>query len=143
MLKQKVCRSASVSRVGIIGLSLMVLLSLSLWPGLFVRPLQAQSVRENPVLGDETYFTCTPIGVASFNNRVHVRCSAAAPGGIYWFAVSTTDSGRASRFLSIFTTAKVTGKNLGIWYNSTDLSGGAWGCNNSDCRNISGAEVLQ
>jgi hypothetical protein len=113
---------------------------LSIWSLIFAPPLQAQSVGANQTIG--ATFTCTPISVASFTNRVHVRCSAAAPGGIYWFAVSTKDSGMASRFLSIFTTAKVTGKNIFIWYDAADLSGGAWGCLNSDCRNISGAEVL-
>ena len=89
------------------------------------------------------YHTCTPIGVATFTSRVHVRCSTAAPGGIYWFAVSTADSGSASRFLSVFMTAKVTGKNLGIFYTASDTSGNAWGCSASDCRVAWGAEVLQ
>jgi len=88
-------------------------------------------------------FTCTPVGVATFTNRVHVRCSTAAPpGGIYWFAVSTANSASASRFLSIFTTAMVTGKNLRIWYTPSDTSGSAFGCLVSDCRTATGAEVL-
>jgi hypothetical protein len=88
------------------------------------------------------YFTCTPLGVAAFTSRVHVRCSAAAPGGIVYFAVSTADSASSSRFLSVFTTAKVMGKNLGIYYTASDTSGNAWGCNASDCRIAWGAEVL-
>ena len=89
-------------------------------------------------------FTCTPIAVAAFTNRVHVRCSTAAPpGGIYWFAVSTANSASASRFLSIFTTAKVTGKNLRIWYTPSDTSGSAFGCLVGDCRIATGAEVLE
>jgi hypothetical protein len=88
-------------------------------------------------------FTCTPVGVAAFTNRVHVRCSTAAPpGGIYWFAVSTADSASASRFLSIFTTAMVTGRNVRIWYSTSDTSGGEFGCLVSDCRRATGAEVL-
>jgi len=88
-------------------------------------------------------YTCTPVGVAVFTNRVHVRCSAPAPpGGIYWFAVSTADSASASRFLSIFTTAMVTGKNVRIWYSPSDLSGGDFGCLTSDCRKATGAEVV-
>jgi len=89
-----------------------------------------------------TIFQCTPIRVAAFTNRVHIRCSAATPGGISYFAVSSSDSGTASRFLSIFTTAKVTGKDVLIYYNASDTSGNAWGCNASDCRVAQGAELL-
>jgi len=88
------------------------------------------------------YFNCTPTGVAAFIGRVHVRCNPAAPGGISYFAVCTTaDAGNASRFLSIFTTAKVTGKNLDIFYTASDTSGTACGCAVSDCRVLWGAEV--
>jgi hypothetical protein len=89
-------------------------------------------------------FTCTPIGVAAFSNRVHVRCSPATADSIGYFAVCTSpDSGFASRALSVFTTAKVTGKNLVIYYNTADTSGTACGCAASDCRVITGAEVQQ
>lgn len=118
---------------------LSLLLVLAVWPRVFSDSLLAQTGAANPVLGAS--YVCTPTGVAAFDTRVHVRCSAAAPGGIYFFAVSTNDSGRASRYLSVFTTAKVTGKNITIYYNTTDLSGAAWGCSNADCRNIWGAEV--
>lgn len=87
-------------------------------------------------------FTCTPSRVAAFTNRVHIRCSAATPEGISYFAVSSSDSGTASRFLSIFTTAKVTGKNVLIYYFLNDTSGNAWGCNANDCRVAQGAEIL-
>ena len=88
-------------------------------------------------------FTCTPTGVAAFTSRVHVRCSPAAPGNISYFAVCTTnDSATASRFLSVFTTAKVTGKNLDIFYTASDTtSGTACGCAAGDCRLAWGAEV--
>ena len=89
------------------------------------------------------FFNCTPASVATFTNRVHVRCSPAAPGGISYFAAcTTTDSASASRFLSVFTTAKVTAKNLGIYYTASDTSGTACGCASSDCRLLTGAEVL-
>jgi hypothetical protein len=89
-------------------------------------------------------FTCTPTGVAAYTNRVHVRCSTAAPpGGIYYFAVSTANSASASRFLSIFTTAMVTGKTVRIHYTPSDTSGTAFGCLASDCRTATGAEVMQ
>ena len=91
-----------------------------------------------------TFFTCTPSNVATFTDRVHVRCTTGAQPNnkIFYFSYcSTKDSAQASRFLSVFTTAKATGKNLGIYYNQTDLSGASCGCSTSDCRVIAGAEV--
>ncbi|MCL5996451.1 MAG: hypothetical protein M1546_10425 [Chloroflexi bacterium] len=91
-------------------------------------------------------FTCTPAAVAVFTERVHVRCSTgAAPGNaIFYFAYcSQQDSALASRFLSTFTTAKVTGKNVIIFYSQNDLSGANCGCSTSDCRVLTGAEVQQ
>ena len=89
-------------------------------------------------------FTCTPSGVASFSNRVHVRCSNLAPGNIRYFAVcSAPDAAAASRYLSTFTTGFVMGKNIVIYYTPSDTSGTACGCGTSDCRVIWGAEVLQ
>ena len=88
-------------------------------------------------------WTCTPDYVAAFSNRVHAHCNP-ANGAIQWFAVCSTGSGSAfaSRALSIFTTAKVTGKSLRVYYEPTDTSGTACGCSSADCRVISGAEVL-
>ena len=53
------------------------------------------------------------------------------------------DSASASRFLSVFTTAKATVKNLIIFYTPGDTSGTACGCSATDCRVTSGAEVQQ
>ena len=91
-----------------------------------------------------TSFLCTPVAVAAWSSRVHVRCSAAASGSISYFSVcNSPDSGFASRALSVFTTAKVTAKNLMIYYDAADTSGTACGCSGVDCRVITGAEVQQ
>ncbi len=89
-------------------------------------------------------FICTPVAVATWPQRVHVRCNPAA-GAIGYFAVCTApDSANASRFLSVFTTAKATGKNVAIYYTLSDnTSGAACGCNAGDCRLAYGAEVQQ
>lgn len=105
-------------------------------------PTKAGAPALSPAVPAYDTFTCTPYRVAAFTNRVHIWCSSPAPGGISWFAVSTSDSGSASRFLSIFTTAKVTGKNVIIFYTASDTSGNAWGCNAADCRIAQGAEVM-
>lgn len=87
-------------------------------------------------------FACHPSTVATFTNRVHVSCSPAAPNNIVYFAYCTTkDSATANRFLSTFTTAKVTGKVLYIYYTPTDTSGTSCGCASGNCRVLFGAEV--
>ena len=89
------------------------------------------------------YFVCTPQQVGTFSTRVHVRCSPSAPNNISYFAVcSTTNANFAARALSVFTTAKVTAKNIAIYYTPTDTSGSSCGCATSDCRVITGAEVM-
>jgi hypothetical protein len=101
------------------------------------------AIRSSQASTPADFFSCTPTGVATFIERVHVRCSPADPNGITYFAVCTAnDSANASRFLSVFTTAKVTGKNIGIYYTLADTSGTSCGCSTADCRAIWGAEVL-
>ncbi len=89
-------------------------------------------------------YACTPDYVAAFTNRVHAHCSVAYNSSISWFAACSTGSGSAfaSRALSIFTTAKVTGKSLRVYFDPNDSSGTACGCSFTDCRVITGAEVL-
>ena len=86
-------------------------------------------------------FNCTPSTVAVFTNRVHVSCNPADGAIVYFAYCSTKDSAAASRFLSVFATAKATGKKLYIYFNPSDTSGTACGCQSGDCRVITGAEI--
>jgi len=86
-------------------------------------------------------FDCTPAIVGVFTNRVYVQCSASVLPGVNQFAVSSSDSGMAARFLSAFITAKVTAKTLRIHY-FPGGDGTSFGCLGSNCRPISGVEVL-
>jgi len=87
--------------------------------------------------------------VAVFNNRIHINCPAttAVNGGpaltnIYWFAFpSSPDSALASRYLSIFETAVISGKNIWLQLDPLDTSGSSYGCSITDCRQISAAEL--
>jgi hypothetical protein len=85
-------------------------------------------------------FDCTPTIVGVFTNRVYVQCSAFVLGTVNQFAVATSDSGMAARFLSAFTTAKVTAKTLRIHY-FPGGDGSSFGCVVSNCRPISGVEI--
>ncbi len=101
-----------------------------------VAALQASLGPDSP---DVTYI-CTPSYIGTFSNRVHVLCTVAAPGGIFYFAAPTSDSKMAARVLSIMLTAKALGKNLQIYY-STSGNGSAYGCQTNDCRPIDAIEM--
>jgi hypothetical protein len=86
--------------------------------------------------------TCTPIRTGTFSSRVHVRCSQSFSGIIY-FAVSMADSEEAQRFLSVVTSALLAGRNIVVYYDPADLSGGSFGCLTSDCRRATGVEIVK
>jgi hypothetical protein len=85
-------------------------------------------------------WTCNPISVVSANIRVVARCASGyvinATTTIIWFAYPTSDSGNASRMLSVFETAKATGATVTFYFDTNDLSGGAYGCQTNNCRAI-------
>jgi hypothetical protein len=84
-------------------------------------------------------YTCNPSLVVSANVRVVARCATPYTNGtitIYWFAYPTSDSGNASRMLSLFETAKATGSTVTFYFDTSDTSGTAYGCLSTDCRAI-------
>ena len=86
-------------------------------------------------------FNCTPSTVAAFTDRVHVSCNPADGSIVYFAYCSTKDSATANRFLSVFTTAKALGEGVNMYFNPSDTSGTSCGCQSSNCRVITGAEV--
>jgi len=103
--------------------------------------LSAQIVRAAPLTAGATH-TCTPDLVVSANVRVVAHCAAPfaigapSPTNIYWFAYPTSDSGNASRMLSLFETAKATGSTITFYFDTADTSGVSYGCQANDCRAI-------
>jgi hypothetical protein len=82
---------------------------------------------------------CTPIEVAVYESRLHVRCSQGVVDGsdtIYFWAMPATKAQYANRFLSLGSTALVAGRHLIFLYTPGDTSGAAFGCQASDCRNV-------
>jgi len=81
--------------------------------------------------------SCKPRNVVVWEvqPRVHVQCVAAV-GGIKYFAYRSNDRDAVARVLTILTAARAAGADLIINYDPADTSGGAWGCNTSDCRPI-------
>ena len=99
-----------------------------------VRMLPSTSAQAAPTAG--VTYTCNPDLVVSANVRVVAHCATGYGGTIFWFAYPTSDSGNASRMLSLFETAKATGSTVTFYFDTADLSGAAYGCLNTDCRAI-------
>jgi hypothetical protein len=78
-------------------------------------------------------FTCNPVNVASFGNRVHVKCAPGA-GAIIFFAVNTTNAGTAQRFTDIAVAALVNNKSLLIQFDPANTTGPSFGCALDNCR---------
>jgi hypothetical protein len=86
-----------------------------------------------PVLAN--FFFCTAQEAAIFpGSRIHVLCNP-GDGAITFFALSVGNPD-ASHVLSLIETAVAARRPLGITYDPDDLSGGAIGCINSNCRLI-------
>jgi hypothetical protein len=95
-----------------------------------------------PNAPDFSTFVCTPDFVGEFIDRVHVHCTVAAGGTIWWFATPTSDSKRAARIYSTLLTAIAAAKNVRVYYNPTD-NGSAFGCGYSNCRPILYLEIIK
>ena len=123
-------------RASRIGLAVLITLTIVASLATFA-VLRARSARADSPLVGVTY-TCTPDLVVSANVRVVAHCASGYPisGGptIYWFAYPTSDSANASRMLSVLETAKATGATVTFYFDTADLSGGAYGCQTNDCR---------
>jgi hypothetical protein len=98
------------------------------------------SLASAPALADSA--SCTPTNVAVYPSRIHVKCAASVAGGIWFFALSTTDTAHTNRMLSLLTTALAGGRTLAIDYNPSTTAGTAIGCLSTDCRLINWAAML-
>jgi hypothetical protein len=124
-----------VSRIWLVGL-FVVLVVASIAT---VAVLRANLVRAAAPDAGVTW-TCNPDLVVSANVRVVAHCASGyvidPSTTIHWFAYPTKDSANASRMLSLFETAKATDATVTFYFDTTDLSGGAYGCQVTDCRAI-------
>jgi hypothetical protein len=108
------------------------------------------------------HHTCNSVEVATFTDRVHVRCAQgpawSVPGsveagecieprgcaGIVFFAVATADSAHAARILSVLMMAHLAPRapdgspwrKIVIEYDRNDTTGPSFGCLEEDCRPI-------
>jgi hypothetical protein len=84
---------------------------------------------------------CEPTLVGTMASRVHVRCGTAVSGSILFFAVRTSDSAFAERFLEVATSALIGKRILVLQYDPNDTSGTSWGCPIVECRPALGISV--
>lgn len=103
---------------------------------------------------DEQSGICLIIGVAAFSTRVHVRCGNGSelpkvicnPGGAgncvapTLFTVPMTNDALASKVVILGAASIQTNKNAKIWFNSD--ADEKYGCSASDCRPLTGIEIL-
>ena len=120
------------------------LLGLALVIGIIaVVTLSAHPVTAAPATG--VWYQCAPDIVVSANVRVVAHCAAGyfinATTTVFWFAYPTQDSANASRMLSLFETAKATGSAITFYFDTTDVSGDAYGCVDTNCRAIWAATI--
>ncbi|NOZ71330.1 MAG: hypothetical protein GXP38_05355 [Chloroflexi bacterium] len=76
---------------------------------------------------------CTTNSIGVFENRIHVLCNESF-SGIRYFAYPTANAAVVARFLSVLTSAQVSGRTLRILYDPADHNGSAYNCAVSDCR---------
>lgn len=89
-----------------------------------------------PLSAEPASHTCRAIEIATFSNRIHVRCDTAASGGIVYFAVPTANNAHAARILSTLLAGHIAGKQMVMGYDATDTSGDAFDCRQADCRRL-------
>jgi hypothetical protein len=127
-----------IRRISRIWLALLLLLTV-IASIAAIQILRADWVRAAAPTAGVTW-TCNPDLVVSANVRVVAHCASGyvinPTTTIRWFAYPTSDSGNASRMLSLFETAKATGSTVTFYFDTADLSGAAYGCLNADCRAI-------
>jgi hypothetical protein len=85
----------------------------------------------------QQWVSCTPVQVATYAGRIHVRCTTGL-NGITFFAIPTSRSADeaafANRAIAVANAALVAGRRLSILYDYADQSGASVGCQLGDCR---------
>jgi hypothetical protein len=111
-----------------------------------VRPLLLASLlalllAAPPAHAANEWVACTPVNVATFSSRVHVRCASSVGTGIFFFARETSNAADAQRFLSTLLAAHVSGRPLSLLADLSNTSNLPSGCAASDCRLLVAAAV--
>lgn len=87
------------------------------------------------------WVTCTPVTVGTYDSRIHIRCSQSY-SGIVFFAYNANDSAGAARYMSMGTSALISGRNMKVLYDPSKHDGAQIGCEIDNCRLLEGLEIL-
>ncbi len=90
-----------------------------------------------PAMANAEAFLCRLNEVAVWPTRIHIRCvdSPTSAAGVIFFAVPTSSSDNASRFLQVALAAlKSPDANLLVIFDAPDHSGDSFGCAYVNCR---------
>ena len=103
-----------------------------------------ESAPDFPNAPNASSFYCTSVtNVASFENRVHLRCSNANEGVIYYaYPNDASHIGVANQILAISNTAFALSKGVWVYYNASSTLNPP-GCNIGDCRGLVGVSMVQ
>jgi hypothetical protein len=86
-------------------------------------------------------FHCPVVtGIATFTNRIHLRCNIPNGSIIYYaYPNDQAHSAVAGQLLAVINTASALGKGIDVYYND-DPSLNPPGCGTGDCRGLVGVE---
>ena len=90
----------------------------------------------HPSFAASSFFGCKSVEVATYPERIHVKCAQPANGNYFYFAIPTANSAHAARILSTLLMGHTVGKNLVVEFDPADTSGTAFGCGANDCRRL-------
>lgn len=80
--------------------------------------------------------SCKVINIASFSNRVHLKCQTATSDGVQYFAVSSTAIDATAVF-AVASAAFQKGEKVKVSYDNDNRNGETYSCNYTTCREIS------
>lgn len=113
-----------------------ILGAVSFWSSSVPQPESPSIAQYNQVCETACAFTtCTPRDIASFSNRIHIRCFEVLSGGIQYFAMANSDP-TVDHVLSMLNVAIANpGLKVFIEY-ATSQSDNPTGCQTRDCRGL-------
>ncbi len=94
------------------------------------------TTNSSPIPAPDKWYSCQVIEVLEFSTRIHVKCSNPIvhyQNTVQYISIDTLDNDKANRFMSLATTAVVSGVTFRVKM-SGDPDKNPSGCSWSDCR---------
>ena len=94
------------------------------------------NAQAGPMSSPDKWYDCQAVEVLEFPDRIHVQCSNPikhGPNTVRYISISTRDKDKANRFMSLATTAVVSGVNFRVKMSGQPAKNPP-GCSFKDCR---------